>query len=611
MDKLATDPEVTSLFPLAGSPGTTVQAEIWGKRLDGAYAVWFSAAGLKADIRKLEEVDLEKKKEDVAEETEEAKKKEPEPGHRILLRFQIDPEARTGAYSLRVVSLRGVSNALTFWVHSDPVVSEIETLHDEPDQAQRVSVPVVINGRISKSGQLDSYEFEAVQGQELVFEHEGAGSSTLYEANGSWFDPHRVTRLDFVETEFITQILQSSELRLSYRFRKKGRYLLKVGGATPPDSSYLLRVAPIEDATPRGSTMRGVYGEILLTRPQWQEQNFIRRIGPDWLERLQSRGAADTSTATSTAIPTIVREQEQQGGEAQALPAVIPTLIEGSIDRPGDVDRFGFSVKAGQKLAFEIETPTEGPPLFNPRLEVLDRDGREVFNNIFNRIPSQSMIYWKSVQPKTIYTFDEEGEYVLQLRDITSRKGKPDFQYRVLIRPQIPHLGETYVAEIFSSVQLERTGYLTADRINLVPGEAKKLTVATSREEGFVGDIVVAVENLPTGVEAFPGTEVDPPIGGSQDKGRRERFQAEMQKATVILLAHETAPVTIMPHLIRISLRPIGEGRVGRHYKPAGEDFYRPVVLGQVGRLLPAKEIPLMVVRPPEPPPAQLAEKKR
>ena len=611
MDEPATDPEVTSLFPLAGSPGTTVEVEIWGKRLDGAYAVWFANAGLKADVQKLEEVDLEEKKEDAgAEESEETKGKEPERGHRIFLQFRIDPEARIGAHSLRVVSRRGVSNALTFWVHDDPVVSEIEGLHDEPDQAQRVSVPVVINGRISKSGQLDGYEFEAVQGQELVFEHEGAGSSTLYEGNGSWFDPNRVTRLDFVETKFITQILQSSETRLSYRFTKKGHYLLKVGGATPPDSSYRLRIAPIQDATPRGSTLRGVYGG-LLTRRQWQEQNFVRKIGPEWLRLLQSRGAA-----TSTSTLTTVREQEQQEGETQALPAVLPTLIEGSIERPGDVDRFRFRVKAGQRLAFEIETPAEGPPLFNPRLEVLDGDGREVFNNIYNRIPSQSMIYWKSVQPKTIYTFDEEGEYVLRLRDITSRKGKPDFQYRVLIRPQIPHLGETYVAEIFSPVQLERTGYLTADRINLVPGEAKKLTVATSREEGFAGDIVVVVENLPTGVEAFPGTEVEPPVGGFEDKGRTERFQPEMQKATIILLAHETAPVTTMPHLIRINLRPVGEGRVGRYYKPAGEDFFRPVVLGQVGRLLPAKEIPLMVVRPSEAggksaSGQQLVEKKR
>ena len=244
------------------------------------------------------------------------------------------------------------------------------------------------------------------------------------------------------------------------------------------------------------------------------------------------------------------------------------------------MDTFRFTVKADERLAFEIETPSAGPPpLFNPRLAVLDEAGVEVLNNIHKRIPSQSMIYWKSVQPKTLYTFDQEGEYVLQLRDITSRRGKPGFDYRVLIRPQIPHVGQTYVSEIFSPVQLERSGYQTADRINRVPGEAKTLTVATTREEGFSGDIVVTLENLPPGVEAFPGTQVEPPQGGSQDGGLKERFEPEMQEVTIMLLAQETAPITAMPHLIRIGLRLIGEGRIGRYYKPAGEDYFRPVVL--------------------------------
>lgn len=620
MDRPSSDPEVSSLFPLAGRPGTSVEAEIRGKRLEGAYAVWFASQGLKASVKKVEEVSLEEKKEDGVEE----EAKEGARGHRVLVQFQIDTEARIGAHSLRLVSQRGLSNALSFWVHTDPVVREIETPHDEPDKAQRVSVPVVLNGKISKSGELDRYKFDALKGQELVFEHEGAGSPTLYEAVGSWFDPNRVTRLEFIETKIPTQYLQQSEKRSSYRFSKNGLYLVKVSGEGGPDSFYRLRIAPIEEANPRGFSIHPLFSkEVLFSDSGWQEQNFIRKVGPEWLEQLWSRTIAGSPDEEVTrrgesslahygerradgegspaspilVAPTIAREREPNETEAQALEASVPTVLEGTIDRPGDIDTFRFRVKEGERLAFEIETPAAGPPRFNPRLAVLDGNGREVFTNIYKRIPSQSMIYWKSVQPKTIYTFAHEGEYVLQLRDVTSRKGEADFHYRVLIRPQIPHVGETHVAEIFSPVQLERSGYLTADRINLVPGEAKKLTVATNREEGFAGDIVVMLEDLPPGVEAFPGTEVEPPEGGSQDKGREELFQPKMQKVTVILLARKTAPITAMPHLIRISLRPIGEGRVGRYYRPDGEDYFRPVVLGRVGRSLPVREIPLMVIR--------------
>ena len=50
----------------------------------------------------------------------------------------------------------------------------------------------------------------------------------------------------------------------------------------------------------------------------------------------------------------------------------IPAIIEGSIERPGDIDSFKFKVDPGQKLAFEIETPEFTPPRFNPRLGVVD-----------------------------------------------------------------------------------------------------------------------------------------------------------------------------------------------------------------------------------------------
>ena len=61
-------------------------------------------------------------------------------------------------------------------------------------------------------------------------------------------------------------------------------------------------------------------------------------------------------------------------------------MIEGTIERPGDVDSFRFKVRAGQQLAFEIETTDAKPFDFIPRLAVLDGNGEEIVTNFFRRL---------------------------------------------------------------------------------------------------------------------------------------------------------------------------------------------------------------------------------
>ncbi len=122
-----------------------------------------------------------------------------------------------------------------------------------------------------------------------------------------------------------------------------------------------------------------------------------------------------------------------------------------------------------------------------------------MFNN-----NSDPQVYLKDVEPKVIYTFERGGEYVLQVRDITSRYGEPDYRYRVLVRPEIPHLGQVVVTE----GQLTKDGKIVrTDYINLVPGEPKRLTLIASYEEGFTGDLSFAFAGLPEGVQVFPAAQ--------------------------------------------------------------------------------------------------------
>src|SRR6202043_321071 len=104
------------------------------------------------------------------------------------------------------------------------VVVETLSPHQTVEQAQPISFPAVINGKLEKPGELDYYSFHPKQGQELSFQVLQAQNCepriALYRAGGSWFDPERPTRL-------LTQEERSSDLmplqaRGTYRFAQDG-----------------------------------------------------------------------------------------------------------------------------------------------------------------------------------------------------------------------------------------------------------------------------------------------------------------------------------------------------------------------------------------------------
>lgn len=585
-----TDPKLLSVHPLGARAGSALEVEVQGYLLEGARAVWFEQGRLQGRVREVRAVPAG------GNSDSEAAGEDKPALLRVRVKLEVPSDVPAGVHRFRLVSKLGVSNALMFRVNTDAVLDETGQPHQTPSTAQQVAIPALVNGRVVRDGEEDFYAFELTQAQELRFEvfcktpgkpPNDVGLDpelTLYEPTGSWFDKERTTRLAYNDDPSSYHVSRLPQL--TYRFRKKGRYLVGVGaflGGGSPHFSYQLRIsdssAPTFAQVDRNGRNR--------TPASWKERAFRRPIGSGRLALIESRsagsngsGASGTLTngaASSHAEPVhpaangrggqasiiLVKEQENGEREENTLSVSVPGIAEGTIDRPGDVDRYAFKVERGQQVAFEVETPQVGPPQFNPRFGILDEEGRELFNNVYKRLGRQLTFYLKTVEPKTLYTFERSGEYALVVSDLTRRFGNAGFRYRLLLRPQIPHVGEV------------RTD---TDRLNLVAGQASKITVTTDQEEGFSGDIALVLDGLPEGVEFYPGTEVKAYQGPVPEDGLRPRFSPTSESVTIVLLAGADAPATPLPVKLRLLARPISDG-------------------GPAPGLL-IKEIPTMVVRP-------------
>lgn len=579
----ASEPQALSIAPLGGQRGARLEVTLRGQSLQGAYAIRFDREGVAATVERVEEL---------AAEGEGDPSGKPPKIQKLTLGVQIDQSAGRGRYNLRVVSPQGVSGPLAFLVHDLPSLSENNPSSGQASSAQTVDFPCAIHGVISQPGERDLYAVRAAEGQQLRFEliSNPSGKSmggragyrdgfdsvlTLFQPRGSWFEEGRLHRMAYDDK---SKANPRPNPRIETRIGQPGLYLLEVGSfynLGGAEFTYQLRIEPNGPAAPERSpaTANGSGPE------PWLERDFSRPIRPDHIRRILARtvksgngaGAAtaanggplqeEASDSARTAF-SIFREQEPNDGGGTTPAATLPFLVEGAIDQPGDVDRLvPFRVQPGQKLSFELETPEATLPDFNPRLAVLDEAGKVVLSNVYRRVVRQALSYSKTIEPKTIHTFLRGGTYTLRVRDTTQRNGASDFRYRLLVRAQIPHAGELKVQE---------------DRLNLVPGEAGKLTVTTGQEEGFTGQILLRVEGLPPGVEALSSTDYQPETPPHLDQGPKERYMSQQGATSVMIVAAAGAPATRMPRILRIRAR--------------------PVVSGKMGPLLPVGKVQLMVL---------------
>jgi hypothetical protein len=515
------DPRVSTISPLTGQAGTTYTAAIRGTVLARSQSLQFSGTGVRARVLRVEP-DL------------------------VHVEMSLDAEAAPGDHAFRVLTADGITNQISMRVARNRVVAET----DVTDTLERF--PTVVTGRIASRGETDSYWIRAETGQTLTFEAFSVHAPFdpvigLYEASGSWFDSQRLNQIAFNDEPLFFPGL-STNARLVHRFEKGGRYCVKLqafSGQGGPDFVYELRVSPGTTSPP----------PLHPKQTGWEERQFTRRLLSDWLNRLSRRGGPAENSAT----PEIYRAAIEGSRDVPVITA--PGVVEGVLTSPAEAHVIKLKIDQPQNLVIEIETPKATLPQFNPVVRLMEPGGTEIATNVYTKLNNNGLYMMKMIQAKTAVPLRAPGEYFMQIRDITTDRAGTDFAYRVLVRPQIPHIGKIVVSE---------------DSINIQPGATKTLTVVIEREEDFAGHVALSVAGLPPGITAVTGVPnplEKPPLPNG---GKLERYTAKTQNAALLLVASPEILASTTPVVILV--------------------IARALVKGEFGEQIVVKEIPLMVV---------------
>lgn len=147
-------------------------------------------------------------------------------------------------------------------------------------------------------------------------------------------------------------------------------------------------------------------------------------VGLHAIRLATTRGISNARLFCVDDLPQVLEvDSNRSRSTPQAVP--VPCVVAGKTEAESS-DYYKITAKAGQRLSFEVLGRRLGGPI-DPQLTLSDpRTGRELAGGHSNDAPGCQ------TDPRLTHTFKEEGEYVIEVRDVTYRGGA-DYWYRLRI----------------------------------------------------------------------------------------------------------------------------------------------------------------------------------
>lgn len=505
-------PTISAAFPLSVRTGSEVQVRFSGNYLDRAQRIRCECSDVAARIDSASPLDL-------------------------TARVRADESAPPGPRFLYVETPKGPSNRILIRVTGWASVAEQEP-NDGYEQSQPVSTPVVIDGRIKTVHDADMFRFRADKGERLAFnvltgrnKAPGHLVAILMTANGrvlarnlSYFgtDPYLDHTFDedgeFILTmvprrfsDFYTILSDDQVINWQYQVAI-GRSpvlwsLFPMGGRRGTNVEAELRADFLDTSSAPLISGNGISARLARAADPC---DCLYKLSLDIAEdaplgaRLVSfedpSGMSMPLTFTVGDTEEIL-EREPNDALAQARPVTLPVVLNGRIERPGDLDSVLFKVDQYDEISFRVDAKGLGSHITDPNLTLARPDGELIdrgddrceqcgpYYNVVRKKEKLDSKFWHYFQTGNPNDADAAGDYVLQLRD-NSKRGGPHRAYRLSIRNKSSDF---------------RLGVLS-DSVRGPLGGAAGIPVALRSEEGFRGAVRIRAKGLPTYLRAKPLT---------------------------------------------------------------------------------------------------------
>ncbi len=506
----------------------------------------------------------------------------------LFAEITIAPDAKPGRREIRVVTKRGVSNALPFFVDQVPEVarkpmktSEKQVLGKE-SQAQRkrppeeeelqITLPCTMNGQVA-AGEVNRYRFLAAKGQRLVISVK-ARELIPYVADAvpGWFQPIlRLCDANGREMAFADDFRFHPDPVIYFEVPEDGEYVLSITDALfRGRESFVYRITIGElpyltDIFPLG----GRVGEpVTIEMNGWNLEDAAIAPPSDatpGIHYLAATKGPYVSNSLPFAMDTLPECLDQENKEGPPTPqkVALPIIINGRMDHPGDWDVFEFDGHAGETVVVEVLARRLGSPL-DSFVKVTNADGKVLaFND--DHFDTASGLNTDHADSYLQLKLPADGKYFVHLGDVRRQSGK-EFAYRLRISPPRPDFELRAVPS----------------RLVLRSKASAALTVYAIRKDGFDGPIALSFKDLPAGLES-PGATI--PAGKE-----------------VVALSVKTT-LTEMESPVNVTV--IGTAKIGDqeviHEAVPSEDRMQAFLWRH---LLPADTLPLLVFDPGYQPPA-------